>query len=120
MRNLIITLILLTSTIALICLIRLMTALFRPQSKRPRVELRVFFDDTGGCLEYLLGRMFSAGCFRDADLQVTVIDCVNTDESRRWLDALRVKLRRDFNIERLDILDGEKCERTGERQHGDD
>lgn len=118
MRNLIITLVLLTSTIALICLIRLLTVLFRPRLKRPRVELRVFFDDSGGCLEYLLGRMFSAGCFRDTDLRVTVIDCVNTEESRQWLSALRVKLRREFNIEKC--RDGEKCESTGKHQHSDD
>lgn len=120
MRNLIITLILLTSTIALICLIRLLTALFRQQPRRQRVELRVYFDDTSGCLEYLLGKMFSSGCFRDTDLRVTVIDCVDTEESRQWLSALRVKLRRDFDIERLDRLGGEKCESTGERQYGDD
>lgn len=120
MRNLVITLILLASTILLICLIRLLTAVFKPRPSRPRVELRIFFDDAGGCLEYLLGQMFSAGCFRNTDLRVTVIDCVNTEDSRQWLSALRVKLRRDFDIVTLDGMDGEKCESASRRQHGDD
>lgn len=118
MHNLIITLILIAATIALICVIRLLTALFRTVPMRQRVDLTVYFDDSSGCLEYLLGKMYSSNCFRGADLWVTVVDCIDTEESRKWLKSLRVKLRRDFEI--VKYKEGEKCESTGKHQHGDD
>lgn len=112
MRDLIISLILVASTIALICIIRLLTDFLRPAAPRTRVDISVYFDESEGCLEYSLGKIYTSPCFRDADLRVTVVDCINTEESRRWLETLRVKLRRDFEIS---AKEGEKSESSTER-----
>lgn len=112
MRDIAVLLILLASTIALIGLVRLLTSLLSPDKKRIKAEVRVYFDDSDSCLEYTLGRMYSASAFKNADLHVAVVDCVDTDESRQWLEALKRKLRRDFDI----VKEGEN---NGRLQSGD-
>lgn len=115
MKDIIIALILIAVTVGLIWLIRLLTADLRGVCSRPRVELKIFFDKNCECLEYVLGRMYSSAALRDTELKVTVVDCVATDESRKWLSALRVKLKRDFVITAEDESGGtaEYCNDKG-------
>ena len=113
MKDIIIALILVAATIGLIYMIRLLTADFQSVCKRPRVELRIYFDQNCECLEYNLDRIFSCSALREVDLRVTVVDCVATDESCQWLKALRSKLKKDFEITLED-------ERDGTAEHCDD
>lgn len=115
MRDIILALILIAATIGLIWIIRLLSAGFRTACSRPRVELRVFFDQNCECLEYNLDRMYSSAALRETDLRVVIVDCVATKESRQWLNALSMKLKKDFEIVTEDESDGtaEHCDYKG-------
>lgn len=115
MRDIIFAFILIAATIGLIWLIRIMSADFRGSCRRPRVELRVFFDQNCECLEYSLDRIYSSVALRETDLRVVIVDCVATEESRQWLKALSVKLKKDFEIIAEDESGGtaEYCDDKG-------
>ena len=98
MRDFIFALILIAATIGLIYLIKLLSGSFGGTCSRPRVDIRIFFDKNCECLEYNLDRIYSCTALREVDLTVTVVDCVATEESRQWLRALSVKLKKDFKI----------------------
>ena len=106
MRDIVFSMILIAATIVLIYIIRLLTSGLRSECRRPRVELKFFFDQNCECIEYNLDRIYSSSLLREVDLQVTVVDCVGTDESSRWLRALRTKLKKDFEIVMEDQSDG--------------
>ena len=98
MRDIIIAIVLIAVTVGLIYIIRLLSASFQSLCNRPRAELSLYFDQDCECLEYTLGRLFSSAAFREVDIKLTIIDCVGTPESRQWLEALRTKLKWDFEI----------------------
>ena len=106
MKNIVFAFILIAATVALIWLIRLLTSGLNSPCSRPRVALMIYFDKNCECLEYNLDRIYSSPALRDVELQVTVVDCVATEESSQWLKALGAKLKKDFDIITEDESDG--------------
>ena len=98
MNNLIFVFAIIAATVGLIYLIRLFSAGLQGGCRRPRAELRISYGSDCECLEYYLGRIFRCPELRDTDLSVTVVDLINTGESRKWLEALRSKLKWDFEV----------------------
>lgn len=116
MKDLVITLALIAATVAVICLIRLLTLSFREVCRRPRAALRLYFDSDCECIEYILGRIYSSSAMKELELSVTVIDCVATEDSRRWLYELRKKIGKDFLI----ITEEESARESDCRDHQGD
>ena len=99
MRELLFTVVLILATAGFIALIRLVTKGMTGTCSRPCVELRIIFDEHCECLEYTLGRIYKSPALSATDLQVIVVDKINTEESVEWLSELRKKLKADFEIE---------------------
>ncbi len=108
MRDIIFSVILIAATIGLIYIIRLLSADFQNVCERPRADMRIYFDRSCECLEYMLGRIYSCSSLSDLNLRITIVDCIGTSESRQWLLALRTKLRRDFDIVLEEECDGKE------------
>lgn len=114
MRDILFTAAILFATAALIILLRAFTKNIGSACKRPHAELTVYFDENCECLEYTLGKLIRSSELRGLELSLSIVDTLNTEESRRWLTELRKKLGADFEI----LTEGE---RNGiKQQHGHD
>ncbi len=111
MTDLLIASVLIAATVGLICMIRLFVSGKKSACSRPSAELVIYFDENCGCLEYILGRIYSCSALNDLDLKVIVFDAVGTEESAEWLEALKRKIKQDFTV----ILEEE---RDGRKEHG--
>ena len=98
MRDVVFSAILIAAAVGLIFIVRLLTSDFRPSCPRPRADMTVYFDSGCECLEYILEKIYSSSALRGLDLHITVADRIATPESGQWLEALRKKLKRDFDI----------------------
>lgn len=114
MRDIITASVLIAATVGLICLIRLLSSGLGSVCKGPRVDLIIYFDINCECLEYDLAKIYSCAALKGAQLSVSVIDCVGTPESARWLEALRKKLKKDFDIITEEKSDGKSKYRDGQ------
>ena len=106
MRDIVFTFVIILATVGLIALIRLATKGLKDQCRRPKAELRIFFDENCECLEYTLGMMLNSSALESLNLRVVIVDTVNTDDSRKWLCELRRKLGYDFDTETEDDRNG--------------
>lgn len=106
MRDLVFSLVLILATVGFIALIRLVTGGIKSPCSRPTGVLKVYFDENCECLEYTLGRILNSTALTSLNLRVTVVDKINTEESRKWLTELQRKLARDFEIETEGDRDG--------------
>lgn len=66
-------------------------------SVRPKASLTVQYG-SDPCFEIKFQRLISSRLLRDFDVSISVIDTLNTDESRLWLESLSKKTDTQFDI----------------------
>ncbi len=99
MRDIIITAAVLAAMALLIYSLKLLTAgANKGRCARPKAEFILFYEADCECIEYDLSRVFSSPALGGFELTVKIVDKINTDDSRRWLEALKEKTKRDFEI----------------------
>lgn len=99
--ELVAALILIVSTLLAVLLIRLAvrSAVRLSKSCKPAAEAVIYYSSDCECFEAAMTGLMKSSAARAFDLRIRVVDTEKTDQSRRYLAALRNKLKTEFEIE---------------------
>ncbi len=94
-------LILIASTLLAVLLIRVAarSAGRLSKSSRPAAETVIYYSSECECFEAAMSGLIKSSAARAFDLRIRVVDTEKTAESRRYLAALKNKLKTEFEIE---------------------
>lgn len=94
-------LILIASTLLAVLLIRVAAKYAGRLSKgcKPATETVIYYSSDCECFESAMTALVKSSAARAFDLRIRVVDTEKTDRSRRYLAALRSKLKTEFEIE---------------------
>lgn len=94
-------LILIASTLLAVLLIRAASRSIGKLSKscKPAADAVIYYSSACECFEAAMSALIKSSAARAFDLQIRVVDTEKTDQSRRYLTALRNKLKTEFEIE---------------------
>ncbi len=97
MNELILTCAIILITLGIIFAVKIFLHNNRYINIRPKADITIEY---GGdpCFEIKFQRLISSRFFRDFDVEISVIDTINTDESRLWLESLSKKTGMQFDI----------------------
>lgn len=94
-------LILIASTLLAVLLIRVAARSAGHISKgcKPSAETVIYYSSECECFEAAVSCLVKSSAARAFDLHIRVVDTEKTDQSRKYLAALRNKLKIEFEIE---------------------
>lgn len=90
------------ATLALVVLLSRVTAWAKRSlsvsQKKPECRIRIYYQSGCECFEMCLERFLRSSALQGFDTRLTVVDCVCSPESGRWLEELRKKHDYCFEI----------------------
>lgn len=86
-------------TLAAVLVISWATKRAKRMDDKPKCRILIYYQPGCECFEFWLERLINSSVIRGFDGSITVVDCVGSPESERWLNALRSKLDYCFEIQ---------------------
>lgn len=86
-------------TLAAVLLLSRVTAWAKVKEDKPKCRILIYYHNGCECFELKLERLISSSALSGFDADITVVDCIGSEESERWLEALRGKLDHCFDIQ---------------------
>lgn len=90
---------LILATLVVILILSRVAAWAKTGEDKPGCRISILYQPGCECFEMRLERLIKSNALRGFDPTITVVDGVGTEESLRWLNALRAKLGYCFEIE---------------------